>query len=232
MTIPFEAFYARLSQATDIASQMDLARALGVNRSAVTQAKNRNAVPQKWVLTLSRQFALSPDWLEFGQGRPRASTSSARDTLQRAEQAFSFAASGEIIAVPKVRARLCAGGGSLELEAAPVSEHPFPRSWLSRMGTPGAMVFMDVVGDSMEPGIADGDMVLVDQAYVQITPKSVMAVGYEDSIYIKRLENRPGGITLLSDNPDYAPIAIAGDEMSSFRVIGRVVWLCRDCRHV
>ncbi len=231
MTIPFEAFYDRLIRETGIASQMDLARALGVNRSAITQAKNRDAVPQKWVLALSRQFALAPDWLEFGQGQPRQAAEAARDTLRRAEQASFAATSGEIVAVPKVRARLCAGGGSMELEAVPVSEHPFPRSWLARMGTPSAMVFMDVIGNSMEPGIADGDMVLVDQAYTEVSSKMVMAVGYEDAIYIKRMEKRPGALALLSDNPDYAPIMIAGDELNSFRVIGRVVWLCRDCRY-
>ena len=32
------------------------------------------------------------------------------------------------------------------------------------MGSPKSMVFMDVVGSSMEPGILDGDMVLVDQS--------------------------------------------------------------------
>ncbi len=217
---------------------MDMARVLGVNRSAVTQAKNRDAVPQKWVLALSRQFALSPDWLEFGKeppglpvSAPASADLSAAGTPFRAEKTLARNDSGLMVMVPQVRARLCAGGGSLELEAVPVAEHPFPHSWLSRMGRPGAMVFMDVIGNSMEPGIQDGDMVLVDQANTRIAPKSVMAVGYEDAIFIKRLQTRPGGISLLSDNPDYAPVEIRGDEMNSFRVIGRVVWLCRDCRY-
>lgn len=133
--------------------------------------------------------------------------------------------------VPKVRATLCAGGGSFELEAVPVSEHPLPRAWLSRMGSPNEMVFMDVIGNSMEPGIRDGDMVLVDQSRTDVSPKAVLAVGYDEAIFIKRLEKRPGGVVMISDNPDYAPVALAGDEMNSFRVIGKVVWLCRDCRY-
>jgi phage repressor protein C with HTH and peptisase S24 domain len=132
--------------------------------------------------------------------------------------------------VPQVRARLCAGGGSFELETALVARHPLPLAWLSRMGRPDAMVFMDVVGDSMEPGIADGDMVLVDQSVDAPQARAIMAVGFEDAIYIKRLERARSGITLLSDNPGYAPITIRGDEMDFFRVIGKIVWLCRDCR--
>ncbi len=236
MVIPFDGFFSRLRAETPVVSQMDLARALDVNRSAVTQAKNRDAVPSKWVLALARRYQLSPDWLEFGSGSPRMSVESTRSLVRRAQEALPDKgalppeATGAVHLVPKVRARLCAGGGSMELEAVPVSEHPFPLSWLSRMGTPSAMVFMDVIGDSMEPGIQDGDMVLVDQANTALAPKAVMAVGYEEAIYIKRLEQRPHKLVMLSDNPEYAPVEIRGDELNSFRVIGRVVWLCRDCR--
>ncbi len=227
MTIPFDVFFQRVLENTDIATQMDLARSLGVNRSAITQAKTRNAVPVKWLLSLSRKYGLSPDWLEFGAGGPYLrAPESARHTpmvLPEIER--------ETIMVPKVSATLCAGGGSLEVEAVPVSEHPLPRSWLSRMGSPKDMVFMDVIGNSMEPGICDGDMVLVDQSRKEVVSKTVLAVGYDDAIYIKRLEKRPGGLTMLSDNPDYAPVTIIGDELNSFRIVGKVVWLCRDCRY-
>lgn len=255
MTLSFADFVRRLREQTDLATQMDIAAALGVNRSAITQAKKRDAVPQKWVLALSRSHGLSPDWLEFGKGpsrlrdmgdrggpsvprtmagSPTGSVAGSITGSMAGANPLAFASSerfqGEIIAVPQVQAKLCAGGGSFELEAVPVAEHPFPASWLSRMGRPSAMVFMDVIGNSMEPGIADGDMVLVDQSAVTPVPRSVMAVGYEDAIFIKRLERHGSGMDLVSDNPDYPPISIRGDEMDQLRVIGKVVWLCRDCR--
>lgn len=237
MTIPFAAFMQRLRDATDVRTQMDLARTLGVNRSAITQAKNRDAVPVKWVLSLSRSHGLNPDWLEFGKG-PRRTAAQADRSGSLVKQALANAAAlhsrepAPFMNVPQVRARLCAGGGSFELEAIPVALHPLPVSWLARMGTPREMVFMDVVGNSMEPGIMDGDMVLVDQAAKQLSAKSIMAVGFEETIYIKRVEHlsQANGLRLLSDNPDYTPITIQGDELDSFRVIGRVVWLCRNCR--
>ena len=228
MVIPFDAFFRRVAASTDIASQMDLARALKVNRSAITQAKTRNAVPQKWILALSRQYGLSPDWLEFGVTTPDTGNGT---PLAQPKALVLPDVSLETVMVPKVQATLCAGGGSLELEAVPVSEHPLPRAWLSRLGQPNAMVFMDVIGNSMEPGICDGDMVLVDQSKIEMAPKSILAVGYEEAIFIKRLEKRPHGLAMVSDNPDYAPVEIIGDEMHSFRVIGKVVWLCRDCRY-
>lgn len=250
MTISFDVFYKRVLQATDITTQIGLAEALGVNRSAITQAKTRDAVPVKWVLALSRRYSLSPDWLEFGSGSPRpavearnASPSSGvlgqrtqgtgRNMVRSALPAHPEVQPQdvEMVFVPKVQARLCAGGGSFEIEAVPVSEHPFPYQWLARMGSPKSMVFMDVVGSSMEPGILDGDMVLVDQSTTQVSPHSVLAVGYEDSIYLKRVEKRDSGIILHSDNPAHSDMEIFGDELNSFRIIGKIVWLCRDCRY-
>lgn len=226
MTIPFDAFFQRVSKSTNITTQTALARALGVNRSAITQAKNRNAVPQKWILALSRQYRVSADWLEFGK---KAEEKIALNRI--GGQDASPMAPFETIMVPKVQATLCAGGGSFELEAVPVSKHPMPRTWLARLGSPDKMVFMDVVGDSMEPGIRDGDLALVDQGFLEPASKMILAVGYEDVIFLKRLQRHGSGYVLLSDNPSYAPIEVAGDELGSFRIIGRVVWLCRDCRY-
>ena len=252
MTIPFTEFFKRLAAATDIKTQMGLAQALGLNRSAVTQAKLRDAVPQKWILALARRYSLSPDWLEFGAGQAspkpqpvpfstrclgsRALPVQERKTVAKphavaSKQQASTEIARELVYVPKAQAILCAGGGSFEVGALPVSEHPFPRQWLAKMGNPAAMVFMDVVGDSMEPGIQDGDMVLVDQSNTRISLRAVLAVGLDDAIYLKRVEQRNGGLLLRSDNSAYSDIEIHGDELNTFRVIGKVVWLCRDCRH-
>lgn len=214
--IDFNTFFTRVQKVTPIATQHDLARALGVNRSAITQAKRRNSIPQKWILALSRSFQLSVDWLEFGVGKPEASVDPA---LLESTAAF---------VVPKVLARLCAGDGSFEVEATPIEEHIFKESWLAQKGTPSAMVLMDVVGDSMEPYICHGDTVLVDQSQQTLRQDIIYAVGTYDSIMVKRVAKEQGKITLISDNPDYSPITIQGDELLSFRVIGRVVWSARD----
>lgn len=282
MAIPYMVFFDRVKQATDISSQIDLATALQINRSAITQAKKRDAVPQKWILALARKYALSPDWLEFGTGEPRGAVSGAlssgassagapfreigagasfkeagagvstsgksalggavsgasdvscrmsdQSPVRRVEP-FSAIVEGadEPVMVPKAAAKLCAGGGSFEVDAAPVSSYPFPRWWLAKKGSPSDMVFMEVVGDSMEPSIFDGDTVLVDQSRTRLDNHSIFAVGVEDAIYLKRIESRPGGIVLLSENKDYAPIELCGDELDGVRIIGVVVWMCRDC---
>ena len=66
----FEQFYTRICNALGIRSQQELARMLGVNRSPTkqrnAQAKQRNAVPEKWILRLTREYGLDPSWLEQG----------------------------------------------------------------------------------------------------------------------------------------------------------------------
>ena len=245
MNIPFTLFFERLKRATGISTQMDLAKALELNRSAITQAKLRDAVPAKWILMLARKYTISADWLEFGTGAPRAAeftssgendkvahTPRAKAAQQAAEKSKALASEQEIelVNVPKVMARLCAGGGSFEINANPMAKYTFPHAWLAKMGTPSSMVFMDVVGDSMEPGILDGDMVLVDQSNININAHGVFAVGVDDALFLKRVQRRNGGLALVSDNQLYSPMELYQDELDSFRVLGKVVWLCRDCR--
>ncbi|MDR1125260.1 MAG: helix-turn-helix domain-containing protein [Deltaproteobacteria bacterium] len=235
MPISFDGFYARACEASGAKTQMELSRILNINRSAITQAKNRDAVPEKWLLALSRKFAVSPDWLEHGDKYPKtilkplklnagASTHRAA-TAQYTDPDGDFT---EIINVPKISAVLCAGGGSFEVENAIVDHIPLPSPMLHKLGNPSGMIFMDVSGDSMEPGILSGDTVLIDQSVKTCKVGAVMAVGYDETIFIKRVQpNADGGLALLSDNPDYEPIRIYGDELNTFRVLGKLVWLFR-----
>jgi hypothetical protein len=45
---------------------------------------------------------------------------------------------------------------------------------------------------------------------------------------VKRIEKHPGKLVLRSDNKVYEPIYLSTNEMDSFRIIGKVVWVSRD----
>ncbi len=209
----FDAFFRRAEGACGVKSQSDLATLLGVHRSAVTQAKNKDSVPKAWALTLSRRCGADPEWLLTGRG---------------GEVPGHGPAPEGYVLVPKVRARLSAGGGSLETEAGVDGYFSFQAGWLRRKGRPEGMVLMDVVGVSMEPEIRHGDMVLVDQSQTRIFAHAVYAFGVDDTVLVKRVEKRPGALVLLSDNKDYAPIELRGQEVEGLRVIGRVIWVGRE----
>jgi len=226
----FEGFFARAAKAAGLVSQAELAGLLGVHRSAVTQAKRKDAVPKAWVLAVSRRTGADPDWLEFGRQRRGGAAGAGQGArgLNDAFQDEALMASGVFAAVPKVRARLSAGGGSFEAGGEVEQFYPFRQDWLRAKGRPSGMVLMDVVGNSMEPEIRHGDMVLIDQGQTAVVAYGVYAVGLEDTVLVKRVEKRPGQLVLLSDNRDYAPIVLAGDELDALRVIGRVLWVGRE----
>ncbi|MGM0760719.1 MAG: LexA family transcriptional regulator [Thermodesulfobacteriota bacterium] len=201
----FQSFLQRIAQATGIDSQSELASVLGVNRSAVSRAKSRGRIPEQWIARICEAFDLDPDWLREGQS-----------SLER------------FVEVPVVTARLGAGGGSHMVEADVQGHIAFRSSWLHQKGQPRDMVLMQVIGDSMEPSIREGDYVLIDQSKQEIYPGGIYALGLEDAIMIKQLDKRPYELVIISANPKYSPIIMRGDELETVRIIGRVLGIWRD----
>jgi len=216
MPSSFDSFLQRAFDATGAESQNELASVLSINRSAITQARNKNAVPAKWLLKLYRRYGLNPDWLETGDGRT---------FLKQADSTES-----EFKNIPKVKARLCAGGGSFEVGSEVEGYYAFRKEWLSLKGHSDRMVLMDIFGNSMSPELRDGDTVLVDESQKDILSGAMYAVGVEDTIMVKRVEKHPNRLVLLSDNRDYSSIYLQPDEIDSVRIIGKVIWVCREFR--
>ncbi len=230
MRIHFEEFIQKAKKITGCATQMELAKILEVNRSAITQAKNRDSVPEKWLFVIAKKFALIPNWFDDNSGGKKGIKQyrGANGQIKRIA-APEPDYNPEIIQIPKVSAVLCAGGGSFEVDTTVIDNVPLPYAMARSFGATKDLVFMDVSGDSMEPGICNGDTVLIDQSSKTAMAGAVMAVGHEETIYLKRLGlHNDGSLSLISDNPAYSPIHLFGDDLNSFRIIGKLVWLCRD----
>ncbi|MDY6905499.1 MAG: S24 family peptidase [Thermodesulfobacteriota bacterium] len=213
-TLPFDTFYQNAATHLGVQSQSHLASLLGIHRSAVTQAKQRNVVPDLWVFRLAERFDVAPALL-------------APSWQGDAAESEAVTAGRRLKRIPMVKARLHAGAGSFEVDASVEDFYGFSPQWLRRMGNPETMVLMDVVGDSMAPVIQEGDTVLVDQSQADIYSGRIYAVGVDDTIMIKRVEKHPGRLALLSVNPAYDPVYITGSDAGGVRIIGRVVWVSR-----
>ncbi|MFH2219260.1 MAG: helix-turn-helix transcriptional regulator [Pseudomonadota bacterium] len=212
----FESFINRVFKATGITSQTELASVLKINRSAITQARKKDSIPEKWILQLYRSFGLNPEWVETGVGNAFLKHPALGDS--------------EFMNIPKVKARLSAGGGSFEVGSEIEGYYAFRKDWLSTKGTLNKMVLMNIFGTSMEPEIKDGDTILIDESQRDVLAGAVYAVGVDDTIMVKRLEKHPNKLVLMSDNTDYAPIYLEKHEIDSVRIIGKVVWICREFR--
>lgn len=206
----------RIMDATGIHSQADLAKELGINRSGITHARNKNRIPDNWIVRLYRRYRLNPQWIESGTGKVFLDSETRGDVLFKQ--------------IPKVEARLSAGTGSFECGEKTDTFLSFQASWLARKGNASSMVAMEVFGRSMEPVIREGDTVLIDQSKTRILAGAIYAVGVEDTILVKRLEKLPDKLTLVSENPEFAPIYIGSDDLSKVRILGKVIWSCREYR--
>jgi DNA polymerase V len=87
---------------------------------------------------------------------------------------------------------------------------------------PFATFYVRVEGDSMEPRIHPGELLVVDRMAETKDGDIVVArVGYE--FMVKRLHTEEDGqIWLLSENPSYEPVRIT--EGMDFEVWGRVMY--------
>ncbi len=206
----------RIFDATGIRSQTDLANALEINRSGITHARKKNRIPDKWIVKLYRKFGFNPKWIETGTGSVFLNAEGPTD------EAFKY--------IPKVRARLSAGGGSFDNAADIIDTLCFKSEWIFNKGDSNHMVAMEVFGNSMEPELREGDTVLIDQSQVDIIAGAIYAVGVEDTILVKRIEKHPNKLVLCSDNRDYSPIYLQKDEIGFVKIIGKVIWSSREYR--
>lgn len=210
----FENMVQRIYEATGLSSQTELAEALGVNRSAITQARKKNSFPDKWMLRLYRRFGLNPDWLESGVGPVFVHSGREEESIFQN--------------IPKVRARLSAGSGSFEVGSDIEGYYAFRKDWLNIRGNTGKMVLMDIFGNSMEPELKDGDTILIDESQKDILAGAIYAVGVDDTIMVKRLEKHPNKLVLISDNKDYEPVYLSPEDITNVRIIGKVIWAGRE----
>ncbi|MDL2316278.1 LexA family transcriptional regulator [Desulfovibrio sp. OttesenSCG-928-A18] len=137
----------------------------------------------------------------------------------------------ELAFVPLVKAVPRAGTGGLELDGEQIRLYSFHNSFLMRkQGGTDSMRLFKIDGDSMEPTLHHGDMIMINLRQTHISSGAIYLLRLEGELMVKRLENRPGGLLLIrSDNPAYDDITIAkDDETIDAEVFGRMVWSCRE----
>lgn len=86
---------------------------------------------------------------------------------------------------------------------------------------------LQIHGDSMEPKISDGDVVIVRQQEDAESGDIVIATVNGDEATCKRLRKYRDGIELVANNPTYEPLFFSNEDIVNkpVRIIGRVVEL-------
>ena len=133
----------------------------------------------------------------------------------------------DYVFIPQVAGDLSAGGGliadnTVELKIA------FRKDWIERRGDPRNMSLFRVSGDSMEPTLQAGDLILVDHSRNYLDPQGgIYAIAIEQTIMIKRIQvmHPTKKIRVISDNARYEPIETDPEQL---RINGQVIWFGRE----
>ena len=85
------------------------------------------------------------------------------------------------------------------------------------------------VGESMEPGIQDGDLVFI-RSQPTVDNGQVAAVAIGDNATLKRIFWYPDRKILLlrADNPQFQELIYQNDELEQVRILGKAIALQRD----
>ena len=97
----------------------------------------------------------------------------------------------------------------------------------SEMALTGEFFGLRIHGDSMEPRMYEGDVVIVRQQDDAESGDIVIAMVNGDDATCKRLMKYSGGISLISLNPKYDPMMFSNDDILNkpVKIIGKVVEL-------
>jgi phage repressor protein C with HTH and peptisase S24 domain len=129
--------------------------------------------------------------------------------------------------VPRIGIKLSAGQGVEALDENELPPLAFRESWLKRKNVTSKknLRVLEVRGDSMEPYLLDGDVVLIDLGQKDVEDGDVYALAYGDELRIKRLSRRfDGGLIIRSDNPRFPEETVAANDLQHVRVLGRHIW--------
>lgn len=95
------------------------------------------------------------------------------------------------------------------------------------MAKTGDFFALQIQGDSMEPKISNGDVVIVRQQDDAEAGDTVIALINGDDAVCKRLRKYKEGLELISTNPSYAPLYFDEETIKNkpVKIIGKVVEL-------
>lgn len=138
--------------------------------------------------------------------------------------------STEYVSLPLYDLRAAAGGGAIVESEQVVDVLKFKREWIARElhANQKDLCLLYVDGDSMEPELRPGDIILVDRSDVGPNRDGVYVLRMDESLLVKRLQRLPGGgLRVTSDNEKYEAFTIKFREAINIAIIGRVVWAGR-----
>jgi phage repressor protein C with HTH and peptisase S24 domain len=195
-----------------------------ISRAAVNNwFQDKNGIDAKYARPLSEFLNVDPIWLETGDGKHERKKA---DALKEKGELIDLDDGNETVGIKRVEFKISAGisGFSVEYlngEKSPIS---FRKDWLEKKGYFSQKLYaIEVKGQSMEPKLFAGDLVVINTADTKHVDGGAYAFNYDGECVIKRLFKEGGNWYLASDNLDKSRFPNKKCDESCF-VIGRVIY--------
>ncbi|MBF0107599.1 MAG: helix-turn-helix transcriptional regulator [Magnetococcales bacterium] len=209
---------------------------IGLGKSTLAGILNNGACPRtSTLIKIAMNTNISLNWLLTGRGSPwmeHSSTLPPEDpmTMAREPETHYRVSPQSYVVVP--RFSIVADGLENEpFHSGQIVDHiAFKSDWiLGVMGLdPKKVVLVSIIGDSMEPTLKDGDLVLLDQRDQSMRNDAIYVLRRGEDLVAKRLQRGfDGSIAIKSDNEAYEDIRVTAEQVRQISIIGRVVWTGR-----
>ncbi|WP_455020608.1 LexA family transcriptional regulator [Neisseria elongata] len=191
----------RAKQALSAKSDYELSKQLGISTSAMSGYRKRQSLPMEQCIKIAERTGVSLDWLILGKGEMKGGSGAAE---------FDDA---DAVWVPLYDVEVSAGSGIEVYGERIIQRVPFAKSWLQGEGLhAGNLACLPVHGDSMEPTLQHGDIVLVNHEKTRGDGVFVIRMG--NALRVKRLQWLANGdLRISSDNDIYEPEQVNPDDL-------------------
>lgn len=244
-------FSERLKNLISDESVHGFAKRSGISDSVMRKYLSGEATPGiDKALSMAESLGVSVGWLITGGGpkeapKPREMIGYGAQGMEDREIDFDTSPYERVVArdltvpvdnsaikyIPLVNVSASAGGGSLVYEENNKRFVGFSLPWLHQNYlSPNELFIVPTIGDSMEPTIHSGDLLLCSESDPhKKAGDGVYVVRLDGNILVKRTQVLPGKkIMVTSDNSkQFQPYAIDVNEGSDFAVIAKVVFVLK-----
>lgn len=224
----------RISQGLKVA---EFAKKIGISQGSLSNIENGISKPSSdTISSIVRNTDVDPMWLLVSEYEGTAQRAAEgvyypdRHQMSETQRPDEKGVVGEFIHIPRYEVAASAGGGAVVNSEQVVDYLSFRSEWVRN--TLGVSVMdlalISVIGDSMEPTLSEGDIVLLDMTTRSVLDGSIYALQLNGGLLVKRIQRKiDGSVVVKSDNARYDTETVSEDKADRLKIIGRVVWVGR-----
>ncbi len=206
-------------------TQKYLAKKLSISLPTMNHYETGKRVPASdFLARLAKVVECNPGWLLSGEGEMQI-----KEEYCYPSPGSSHSNMEGFVLVPRYNIEASIEGGPVINSEQIVDHLAFKEDWVHKeLGTnPKNLLLVHSIGDSMEPTIHSGDLLLIDRSKSQVNGEGIYLINLEDGLMVKRIEwLLNGSVVIRGDNTHVSrEQVLPSKDMEKLHILGRVVWM-------